>query len=144
MAHDPANHPSSEIAAEDSGLSAPTPLINRLLTLQGVYYLSTGVWSLVDIASFQKVTGPKTDLWLVKTVGVLVSAIGGALMIAGARRQRGPEIPLLAIGSAAGLAAIDVVYVAKKRISPVYLLDAVAEVGLAGLLASASKRAKSE
>jgi len=37
---------------------------------------------------------------------------------------------LVAAGSAAALATIDTVYVAKGRISPVYLLDAVAEIGL--------------
>src|SRR3712207_8811708 len=42
--------------------------------------------------SFQAVTGPKTDLWLVKTVGVLVIAIGSVLCSAGLRRQAAPEI----------------------------------------------------
>jgi hypothetical protein len=37
---------------------------------------------------------------------------------------------LVAAGSAAALATIDTVYVAKRRISPVYLLDAVAEIAL--------------
>src|SRR3712207_7529314 len=77
--------------------------------------------------SFQAVTGPKTDLWLVKTVGVLVIAIGGVLCSAGLRRQATPEIPSLAVGSAVGLAGIDVVYVARQRIAPIYLLDALAE-----------------
>jgi hypothetical protein len=33
----------------------------------------TGLWPLVSIGTFQQVTGPKTDLWLVKTVGVLIA-----------------------------------------------------------------------
>lgn len=49
--------------------------------VQGIYFLATGIWSLVHIASFQKVTGPKTDLWLVKTVGLLVIAIGAGLIV---------------------------------------------------------------
>ena len=81
-----------------------------------------------SLGTFQKVTGPKTDLWLVKTVGVVVGVIGGVLAVAGLRRQTAPEIPLLAAGSAAGLAGIDIVYVAKKRISRIYLLDAAAEL----------------
>jgi hypothetical protein len=101
-----------------------------LARAQGLYYAATGVWPLVSIGSFQKLTGPKTDLWLVKTVGVLVSVTGGVLMTAGRQRHMAPEIPLLAAGSAAGLAAIDITYVAKKRISPIYLLDALAEVAL--------------
>ncbi len=38
----------------------------------------------------------------------------------------------LTTGIAAGLTAIDAVYVARKRISPVYLLDAVTEIALIG------------
>jgi hypothetical protein len=95
---------------------------------QGLYFLGTGVWSLVSIETFQRVTGPKTDLWLVKTVGSIVSVIGGVLILAGIRQRITPEVTLLATGSAAALTAIDVVYVSKRRISPIYLLDAVAEL----------------
>jgi hypothetical protein len=97
---------------------------------QAVFYIVTGIWPLISIDTFQKVTGPKTDLWLVKTAGVLITAIGLALGLAGLRRQQPPEAALLGVASAAGLTAIDVVYVQRGRISPVYLLDAVAEVGI--------------
>jgi hypothetical protein len=112
------------------GESGSSEFMASLALTQGLYYTATGVWPLVSIGTFQKVTGPKNDLWLVKTVGVLVSVTGGVLMTAGRRRQTTPEIPLLAVGSAAGLAAIDITYVAKKQISPIYLLDALAEVAL--------------
>src|SRR5215217_945578 len=106
----------------------------RLVSLgQAFYYVVTGIWPIVSIGTFQKVTGPKTDLWLVKSAGVLITAIGATLGLAGYKRHVTPEVPMLAIGSAAGLIGIDVVYVAKKRISPIYLLDAVAEVGLIAL-----------
>ena len=98
--------------------------------VQAVFYALTGLWSIFGLTSFQQVTGPKVDRWLVKTVGVLVLVVGGVLGMAAVRRTDEPEIPVLAIGSAAGLTAIDVIYVAKGRISPVYLLDAVAELGL--------------
>jgi len=75
---------------------------------QGIYYVATGVWPLVSIRSFEAVTGPKTDRWLVKTVGVLVSVIGLVLVVAGRRRRVTPEATLLAASSAAGLAAIGV------------------------------------
>ena len=97
---------------------------------EGVYYVLTGLWSLVSIRTFQMVTGPKVDTWLVKTVGVLVAVIGAVLMVAGLRRTGGPEVPLLGVGSAIGLTAIDTIYVAKRRIWPVYLLDALAELAL--------------
>lgn len=100
---------------------------------QAGYYALTGLWAIVDIRSSQKVTGPKVDVWLVKTVGVLIIVIGAVLGLAGKRGEPVPEVPLLAVGSAAGLTAIDIIYVARKRIRPVYLLDALAEVGLIAL-----------
>ena len=99
---------------------------------QAALYILTGLWPLVSIGTFQKVTGPKCDIWLVKTVGVLVTVIGTAIGVAGARRNLTPETPLLGAGSAAGLAGIDIVYVAKGRIAPIYLLDALAELLLGG------------
>jgi predicted anti-sigma-YlaC factor YlaD len=55
--------------------------------VQGGFYAVTGVWALVDLDSFMAVTGPKTDLRLVKTVGALVTVIGGVLLTAGWRRR---------------------------------------------------------
>ncbi len=94
---------------------------------QGAYFALTGLWALVSIRTFQMVTGPKTDLWLVKTVGALVGVIGGVLGLAASRRVE-PEIVLLGVGSAASLGTVDMIYVARKRIAPIYLLDALAEL----------------
>lgn len=108
--------------------------------VQGPFYLATGLWPLVDMRSFQRVTGSKTDLWLVKTVGGLIAVVGGVLTLAGLRGRVGPETTSLAMGSAAFLSAIDVTYVSKRRISRVYLLDAAAELGLVALWATALRR----
>ena len=99
---------------------------------QGLYYAATALWSLFSVGTFQQVTGPKTDVWLVKTVGVLVAAIGGALAVAGLRRTETQEIGLLGAGSAAGLAGIDAYYAGRRRISAVYGLDALAELAFLG------------
>ena len=106
-----------------------TARLSRLVALtQGLYFAATGLWPLVSIMTFQMVTGPKTDLWLVRTVGVLVFVVGTVLIVAALRRRITPEILLLAVGSALGLAAIDVIYASRGRISPIYLLDAAAEL----------------
>ncbi len=103
----------------------------RLLAIgQGVYFAATGVWPLLDIESFERVTGPKRDKWLVRTVGVLVAAIGGTLISAGVRRKVAPETVALAVASAAGLAAIDTFYATKGRIARIYLADAAAEAAI--------------
>jgi hypothetical protein len=109
---------------------APERLVTAVALAQGGYFALTGLWPLVSMRTFERVTGPKVDRWLVQTVGVLVLAVGASLGLAGARRRVTPELTLLAAGSAAGLAAIDVVYVARRRIAPVYLLDALTEGAL--------------
>jgi hypothetical protein len=97
---------------------------------QGVYFALTGIWAIVHIKSFMAVTGPKTDTWLVKTVGALVGVLGGVLAARAASKEPSDDLETVAVGSAAALAAVDVVYVARKRIAPIYLLDAVAEAVL--------------
>ena len=96
--------------------------------IQVAYFLITGIWPLVSIRTFMRVTGPKTDIWLVKTVGLLVSAIGGVLLLAWIRGGIPAEVFWLAVTSAAALTAIDVVYVLKRVIAPIYLADAAIEI----------------
>jgi hypothetical protein len=100
---------------------------------QAVYYLTTGIWPLASRRTFESITGPKRDFWLVQTVGALIGVTGASLALA-ARDSRAVEeasIKTLAIGSALSLAAVDVAFVAKRCISPIYLLDATAELVLA-------------
>jgi hypothetical protein len=104
--------------------------------IQGAYYAAFGIWPIISIDTFQAVTGPKTDHlstgfqadhWLVNTVGLLLVAIGVTLLMAGWRRNVVAEIFVLGIGSAFGLAAIDVIYVARGTIPTIYLADAIIE-----------------
>jgi hypothetical protein len=104
----------------------------RVAAVQGVYFLLSGLWPLASIDSFQAVTGRKMDLWLVYTVGTVVGVIGLTLLVAARARRITPEVGVLAIGSALGLAAIDVIFVARGVLSWVYLADAVAELALVG------------
>jgi hypothetical protein len=113
------------------GVRSVSPF-RTVANVQGLYFLVTGLWPLLHVDSFQAVTGPKADLWLVYTVGALVSAIGVALLVAAGNGRISVETATLAIGSALVLAAIDVIFVARDVISWVYLLDAAAEVVLVG------------
>ncbi len=110
---------------------------NKLLKItalrQGLYYALTGVWPLISMPTFLAVTGPKTDLWLVNTVGILVLISGCAVFFAALRKAVTFEILLLACGSALGLCGIDITYVSVSRIAPVYLADAAAEIVLLAL-----------
>lgn len=97
-----------------------------LARLQGGYFALTGLWAILHVPSFIAVTGPKTDIWLVKTVGVLVIAIGLPLMLA---RNISRELGMVATGSALGLAAIDIYYALSDQIRDIYLIDGVVELG---------------
>jgi hypothetical protein len=108
--------------------------------LQGGYYLITGVWPLVHVESFQRVTGPKTDHlvtgresdhWMLNTISALIIAIALVLLAAAVRRRVSVDVALLAVLSALALATIDVVYVARSTISPIYLADGAMELVLA-------------
>jgi len=103
----------------DAGSLAGIPV------LQGLYFLATGIWPLLSMRTFEAVTGPKVDRWLVKTVGVLVAVIGVSLLADARRPSRGSQV--LGVGSAAALAGVDVVYSLRGRISKIYLVDAVLE-----------------
>jgi hypothetical protein len=50
--------------------------------VQGIYFFITGIWPILSIQTFLLVTGPKTDLWLVKTVGIVLATIGATLVFA--------------------------------------------------------------
>lgn len=113
---------------------------DALAVAQGAFYVATGVWPILHTRSFEAVTGEKTDDWLVKTVGALIAVAGVTMTVAGLRGRVTPEIALLAAGSAAALAAVDVIYTQKGVIRPVYLLDAVAEAGLIGAWTAAAAR----
>jgi len=100
--------------------------------VQGIYFFVFGIWPILSMSTFLKVTGPKTDLWLVKTVGLLLAVIGGVLIFAQVNAQINMPVIILAIGSALSLAVVEFVYVAKRVISPIYLGDAFLELILVG------------
>ena len=119
------------------GLELGGTVARSVAAAQGVYFSITGIWPLIDIDSFETVTGPKTDDWLVRTVGALVTAVALPILIAAYRGTIALELLVLAVGSAFALLVIDLVFVAIGRISPVYLVDAAAEaVLLAGWAAA--------
>jgi hypothetical protein len=114
-----------------------------LATAQGLYYFATGIWPILHLDSFQAVTGAKTDLWLVKTAGLLIAVIGAAVFAARTRPAPSAEMFVLAAGSALALGMVDVVYALRGVISKIYLLDAVPEAALvAGWSIAWSRRAR--
>jgi hypothetical protein len=99
------------------------------ILVQGAYYVASGLWPVVGLASFYLVTGPKREGWLVRTFGLLVAAIGFVLLRA---RRPGDRHVARRVATASGvaLAAADTAFVLRGRIRPVYLVDAAAEAAL--------------
>ncbi len=96
---------------------------------QGSLNLLTGLWPIVHMRSFEAVSGYKRDKWLVRTVGGLLATIGSEqLSDAFGSAEKQAAAKRLGIGTAATLAAIDLTYVAKGKISKIYLLDAAVEL----------------
>lgn len=88
--------------------------------------MATGVWPLVHRSSFEAITGPKTDFWLVRTVGGLATVCGVVLGVSVVRGRQQPEIQLLA--AAQGLVFITADVFAATSQSRVYLGDVVGQV----------------
>jgi energy-converting hydrogenase Eha subunit E len=118
-------------------------VIRLFLAAQGVYYLLTGIWPLVSMSTFEAVSGPKTDDWLVRMVGLLAAVIGATLLLGIRLVAPRSEVIALALLSAASFAAIDLVYGLSGRIRSVYLADAAIEILLIlGVIGSAISQAR--
>ena len=102
-------------------------LYKVVLWSQTIYYLVTALWALADIKSFMVATGPKTDIWLVKTVAVLLLAISISFVVALTRKEESKAVVTLAIVCCIVLIIIDCYYALNGTISKIYLLDALAE-----------------
>lgn len=102
-------------------------LYKLLLILQGFYTLLTALWALIDIDSFMEITGPKTDLWLVKTVSVLLVPIAFSLILPVFFKATFWQPFIIGLLSAAGLAVIDFYYSLNSTISKIYLWDGIAQ-----------------
>jgi hypothetical protein len=98
--------------------------------LQGAYYVASGLWPLIDMRSFEAVTGPKHDRWLVKTVGALVTVIGATLLLSGRGRRPGADAANLGMLSALALIGVDTIFTATEKIPPIYLADAAVETAI--------------
>lgn len=98
-----------------------------MLWVQAIYYFLTALWGLLDIDSFMKVTGPKTDIWLVKTVSVLIIPIAICLLCGIFFDTHPVPVILLAATAALGFACIDFYYTANKTIKWVYAVDGVTQ-----------------
>jgi hypothetical protein len=104
------------------------PGARRILLIHGLYLAVTGLWPIVHLRSFMWVTGPKTDVWLVKTVGLLIFYTSLCLLYSWYRSRYSTLIFLLAVTNAFAFAFIDIYYASEHVICKVYLIDACAQM----------------
>jgi hypothetical protein len=100
-------------------------LFKLLLITQSIYILLTAIWPLIHIQSFVMVTGPKHDLWLVKTVGALLIPVGVCLL--SYLLVTSNKVPAVLLGSLTTVAfiIIDFYYSVNDVISDVYQIDGI-------------------
>ncbi|MGV3629791.1 MAG: hypothetical protein ACO1O6_01220 [Bacteroidota bacterium] len=109
-------------------MQAKTRYRNKLLLFQSLYYLVTALWPLFHITSFMAVTGHKTDVWLVKTVSMLILCVSLAFLLDLYRREASSGIVLLAVSCTVGFIAIDLYYNFSGVIREIYLADALIQL----------------
>ncbi len=102
------------------------------MLFQGMYYMITGLWPLLHVGSFEAVTGQKMDKFTLRSTGLMIVIVGAILALASREKRPDPGFTALGVGSAVGLATLEVVNA--QRIRQVYLLEALGEFGLAGML----------
>jgi hypothetical protein len=100
---------------------------SRLAVAHGLFNMAAGLWPLLHYRSFEAVSGPKADDWLVKCVGGLIVGAGYAQMSGRNSPEGLTAARRIGVGTAGTFAAVDLIYGGSGRISRVYLLDAVVE-----------------
>lgn len=113
----------------------------RLAVAQGAFYFLSGIWPILHPRSFLAATGPKTDVWLAQTVGALLAVIGLGLLLASRHRLVPGEWRFMGAAVALVLAVVDVIFVGRHVISPIYLADAGVELVIAAIWCTLALRA---
>jgi hypothetical protein len=125
-----ATFPSGDRSPQSTGATSLNAFRRAVPWLHSAFFVIGGLWSVLSRRSFEAVSGPKVDYWLVRTVGGLLTVVGAVIAAANHYGRLTPEIRWLATGTSGVLIAIDLVYVARRRISPVYLVDAATNLML--------------
>lgn len=113
-----------------------------MMRAQGAFNMVNGLWPLLHLRSFETVFGRKTDHWLVRTVAGLLLVVGVAQVSAEADASSIRTARRIGIGTSLVLGSIDVIYAPRRRISRLYLLDALAEGTIIAAWLAAGRSAK--
>lgn len=114
-------HPDWRVDGE--GIDVNVALPRKLAAAHAGYYVVTGAWAVLHRRSFELVTGPKHDYWLVRLVGGLALAVGASLGTAVATGRKSQADTTLALTTSLAFVVADVH--AARSMSRVYLGDVV-------------------
>jgi hypothetical protein len=99
------------------------------ILFQGIYIFVTAIWGILDIQSFMAITGPKTDVWLVRTVSFLLIPYSFLCFYLYHNPQKLSYLAILCMFTMGlGLLSIDLYYYEQGVIRGVYLIDAFFQV----------------
>jgi hypothetical protein len=103
----------------------------------GAFNMISGAWPLVSMTTFEAVLGPKTDRWLVRTVGGLLLTVGLVEATASEEPAAVGQARRVGLAVSMTLAASDIWYASRGRISRMYLADAAVQISWIAALARA-------
>lgn len=116
-----------------------------LAGVQGASYLYFGLWALLGRSDYRRVHRLRGAPWLLTAHGVWLTLVGTTLgQAAVADRANQPEVRLLGLGAALGLAATDGLTAATSTVAPIYYADLAYEASLAGGWVLARRRAAAD
>ncbi len=98
-------------------------LFLRTAFVQGAYFFLLGLWPLIHINSFIDVTAIKSDFWMAKTIGLLLSVIGLVLLYAWYHLQNANSLVLLGMASNVVLVGMESYYFSIGVLPTIYLVD---------------------
>ena len=104
--------------------------LGQVALAQIAYWTFGALWPLVNIHSFEKITGHKREDWLVRTVALMMLSV--IVTLDAMRRTRRDDAAMRTLGatSTAALGGVALVGSLVGRISPVYLMDALVDAAL--------------
>lgn len=108
-------------------------LIKYVLLILGLYYLLTGLWSIIDIESFSDFTRYRGDFFLKHTAGVLFSVLGLIFTYSAIKERFVAEIKYFALLTTVGVMAVEFYYLPKIGNPLPFWIDFTIE-GIAALL----------
>src|SRR2546421_4719798 len=104
--------------------------LGQVALAQIAYWTFGALWPLINIHSFEKITGHKREDWLVRTVALMMLSVVVSLDTMRRTRRDDAAMRVLGATSTAALGGVALVGPLVGRISPVYLMDALVDAAL--------------